>query len=107
MCACVLLQFCLSDAPRVSFTRSSSHTVVVGDKLKINCTVAGLPTPSVELIQGGVVVSSSAHNSVYYSMIQTHPGHNVVYTCMEKNNAGNKTHTVYANVVVHIIGMYV
>jgi len=96
----------LSDAPQLTIAPPSPYSVVVGDQLQINCTATGLPTPSIELIKDGVVVSSSAQNSVYYSIIQTHPDRDVVYTCVAKNNAGNMTHTVYANVIVHIIGMY-
>ena len=104
LCMCHNTLFSLSDSPQVIISPSSPHTAVVGSQLKITCTANGLPTPTVQWFRSGVAVSPVALKSVQYSVVSSHPQLNVVYICVSKNYAGNITQTVYADIIVNVIG---
>jgi len=89
--SCIVL-----DGPEVTIDPSSPQTVSVNDVLQLNCTVSGIPTPSLQWKNGSHVVAIKP----LYNVITTFP-HTTVYTCVGTNNAGNTQHITGKSITVN------
>ena len=93
----------LTDPPKITITPSSPHMTLVGSQLHIKCTANGSPTPTVQWFRSGVAVSQVAMKSLQYSVVPTQP-QSIVYICVAKNNAGNVSRIIHADIIVNVIG---
>ena len=90
------------DAPIVTLTPPSPHTVFVGEFVPLLCKANGLPAPTVQWFKGDQPVEHvpELYDQVYY--VPTKSPHTTVYTCVSKNNAGGATQITKANITVTV-----
>ena len=96
----ILYTCVISDGPEVAIDPSSPQTVSVNDVLQLNCTITGIPTPTLQWKNGSHVVAIKP----LYNVTTTFP-HTTVYTCVGTNNAGNTQRVTGKSFTVN--GMYV
>ena len=84
------------DGPEVTVNPTSPQTVSVNGLLQLNCTVSGVPTPSIQWKTGSLVVA----NEPLYNVPTTFP-HTTIYTCVGTNDAGNIQRTAGKSITVN------
>ena len=89
------------DPPEVSIANSSPYETSVGSVAVLYCSARGKPIPTVQWYKNGFP-SSPLHSP--FQLVPTDTAGTTMYTCVGMNNAGNKTHTRFANITVIVKG---
>ena len=90
----MLITLYCTDAPVVSISPQSPHTVKVGgDQISLLCIAHGLPDPTVRWYEGGQPAKNVLHQRL---QVRTDYIHTTVYTCVGRNKIG----TTSANITV-------
>lgn len=94
------------DAPTVTINPSQSpYTVSVGTRLFLYCKALGYPTPTVQWYRGRHPVVPIAQYFQQLFSVPTDVPHKREYTCIGRNNAGNKKHTALKKIRVVVKGI--
>ena len=72
----------------------SSLTASVGDQISVWCRAEGVPTPTVQWYKNDEIVSPNVDMIMQVMEVPTDTAHNTMYTCVARNFAGNKNHTI-------------
>ena len=89
-----------TDAPRVSiYPPGPAYKVNIGTKLFLYCIAEGLPTPTIQWYENGVLIPEQT--LVSHEVI-TNTLHTTLYSCEAKNNAGNMENKANANITVTV-----
>jgi len=93
------------DAPSVVINPSQSpYTVTVGTSLFLYCKALGYPTPTVQWYRGRSPVVPIAQYFQQLFSVPTNLPQRREYTCIGRNNAGNKKQTVQKKITVIVKG---
>ena len=94
-----------SDAPTVTINPAQSpYTVSVGTRLFLYCKALGYPTPTVQWYRGSNPVVPIAQYFQQLFSVPTDLPHKREYTCIGRNNAGNKRHAAHKKITVIVKG---
>ena len=92
-----------TDPPKVNLNPPGpTYTVSVGTRLFLYCIATGLPAPTIQWYQNGILIPQQS-SPLYLAF--TNIPQVTKYTCEAKNNAGNRENTARASITVTVKSM--
>ena len=94
-----------TDPPKVNLNPPGpTYTVSVGTRLFLYCIATGLPAPTIQWYQNGIIIPQQS-SPLFLAFTNTPQV--TKYTCEAKNKFGNRENSVSASITVTVKSMWI